>query len=231
MQLPSILKYGKLIKRYKRFLADIELPDKKTLTVHCPNTGSMHGCSAPGSSVVISLSNNPKRKYPWTLELVEVNQTWVGVNTSLTNKLVHEALLNKTIDNFGNLTSIKPEIKVSSKSRLDFLLESDETTTYLEVKNCSMAKEGTALFPDAVTARGTKHIEELMKLKSEGNNAAILFCIQRKDATQFSPASSIDPIYAQTLKKAADRGVMVVAYQAEIKPPSIRIMKQLPVLL
>ena len=129
MLLPNKILQGTLLRRYKRFLADIELPDHQVLTVHCPNSGSMKGCSDPGSPVIISLSSNPKRKYPWTLELVEVNGSWVGVNTSLTNKLVHEALAKGRIDDFGRLDDIKPEIKVSAKSRLDFLLTSGDQKT------------------------------------------------------------------------------------------------------
>lgn len=231
MQLPPIRSNGTLIKRYKRFLADIRLPDENVITVHCPNSGAMLGCSAPGSPVVISRSDNPKRKYPWTLEMVQQNGIWIGVNTSMTNKLVHEALLNGTIANFGQLTAIMPEKKVSQRSRLDFLLTSVQRETYLEVKNCSLAEDGTALFPDAVTARGTKHLQELMELRDKGFAAAVLFCIQRSDADRFSPATDIDPVYAATLCTAAGAGVEVVAYQAEITPTEITIRREVPVVL
>ncbi|MGW8161966.1 MAG: DNA/RNA nuclease SfsA, partial [Desulfobulbales bacterium] len=126
---------GILLKRYKRFLADIQLEDRKVLTVHCPNSGSMKGCSSPGSPVVISRSANVKRKYPWTLEMVCENNVWVGVNTSLTNKLVQEGLENSTINDFGSIDSIVREIKVSPKSRLDFLIQAHGRKIYIEVKN------------------------------------------------------------------------------------------------
>ncbi len=233
MLLPERRTHATLVKRYKRFLADVQLDDGAVLTVHCPNSGSMLGCSKPGLPVVISLSNNQKRKYPWTLELVQVDRHWVGVNTSLTNKLVHEALNNGQIDNFAAISSITPEIKISEKSRLDFMIEhKDKTnTTYLEVKNCSLAQNETALFPDAVTARGTKHLEELIHLLQQGYNAAILFCIQREDVHVFQPAADIDPKYAETLHKAAEAGVKILAYKAHVSPSEIYIQQEVPVIV
>ncbi len=231
MELPLKTTSGTLIQRYKRFLADIRLTDNEVITVHCPNSGSMRGCSQPGSPVLISYSDNKKRKYPWTLEMVQDNGTWIGVNTSMTNKLVHEALANGIIQNFEPITKITPEIKVSSKSRLDFYLESGEQQIYLEVKNCSMAENNVALFPDAVTTRGTKHLEELMQLKQQGYTAAVLFCVQRSDAASFSPAAAIDPVYAQTLSKASKQGVLVLAYQADVSPEEVVIKQELPVQL
>ncbi len=229
MHLPPVRQSGTLIKRYKRFLADISLESGETLTVHCPNSGSMRGCSDPGSPVVISKSDNPKRKYAWTLEMVQKEGIWIGVNTSLTNKLVHEALKNGVIMDFGNILSIRPEIKVSAGSRLDFLLETEHGRTYLEVKNCSMAQNNIALFPDAVTVRGTKHLHELDRLRQEGFNTAVLFCVQRADAGSFTPAKAIDPVYARTLMEVHARGVGAFAYQAEVKPDEIRITTRLPV--
>lgn len=231
MKLPEKTASGTLIKRYKRFLADVCLRDDESITVHCPNSGSMRGCSQPGSPVLISHSTNKKRKYPWTLEMVQDSGIWIGVNTSLTNKLVHEALANGVIQNFGSITKITPEIKVSSKSRLDFYLESGEQQIYLEVKNCSMAENNVALFPDAVTARGTKHLEELIQLKQQGYTAAVLFCVQRGDATSFSPATAIDPVYAQTLYKATREGVIALAYQADLSSSEVVIRREIPVQL
>ncbi|WP_028585665.1 DNA/RNA nuclease SfsA [Desulfogranum mediterraneum] len=229
MQLPPRRSAAILLKRYKRFLADVRLADGRELTIHCPNSGSMRGCSAPGSPVIISHSDNPRRKYAWTLEMIQVDNSWIGVNTSLTNRLVHEALANGTIDDFGTLKSIRAEVKVSTKSRLDFLLEGDRGQSYLEVKNCSLAEEGLALFPDAVTARGTRHLEELITLVGSGYGAAVLFCIQRQDAEAFAPAAAIDPLYAATLSRAAQAGVRVLAYQARVEPEEISIVRHLPV--
>jgi sugar fermentation stimulation protein A len=223
MLLPPICQTGTLIKRYKRFLADITLVDGTELTVHCPNSGAMRGCSAPGSPVVISKSDNPKRKYAWTLEMVQENGIWIGVNTSMTNKLVHEALQNGVIDVFGPITSIQPEIKVSDKSRLDFLLQTESGPVYVEVKNCSLVEDDKAMFPDAVTARGTKHLHELAQLLDKKTRAAVLFCVQRADGCCFTPARHIDPVYAETLAEVQQQGVEVLAYRAEVSPEEIRI--------
>ena len=229
MHLPPIRQSGTLIKRYKRFLADITLKNGETLTVHCPNSGSMRGCSDPGSPVILSKSDNPKRKYAWTLEMVQKEGIWIGVNTGLTNKLVSEALENSVITEFGKILTIRPEIKVSARSRLDFLLETEQARTYLEVKNCSMAHNNIALFPDAVTARGTKHLHELDRLRQEGFNTAVLFCVQRADADSFAPAEGIDPVYAKTLREVHARGVGAFAYRADVGPEEIRITTRLPV--
>lgn len=228
MNLPPIRQQGVLLKRYKRFLADIQLENDKLLTVHCPNSGSMKGCSEPGSPVIISRSDNPKRKYGWTLEQVQDGGVWIGVNTGMTNRIVHEGLANGVITDFGTISGIRPEVKVSAKSRLDFLIETDRGSAYLEVKNCSLAQSGVALFPDAVTARGTKHLEELMALKADGITAAVLFCIQRSDAHSFMPAQTIDPLYTETLLKVHAQGVLVLAYQAEVLPDSVTLTRKIP---
>jgi len=229
MQFKRELQPGSLVRRYKRFLADVQLGNNKIITVHCPNSGSMLGCSEPGSPVMLSRSDNPKRKYPHTLEMLQVGTVWVGVNTALTNRLVREALENGVIKEFGGLDSITQEIKTSDKTRLDFLLEQQGKKIFLEVKNCSLAIDREAMFPDAVTIRGTKHLRELALLKQQGNRAAVLFCVQRGDVDCFVPASHIDPLYAETLVKVAEAGVMVLAYQADVSPTEIRIARKLPV--
>lgn len=231
MKLPPIRQKGILLKRYKRFLADILIENNQTMTVHCPNSGSMLGCSEPGMEVIISKADNPKRKYGWTLEMVRKDNTWIGVNTGMTNKIVHEALQNGTIDDFGKIESIRPEIKVSGKSRLDFFLETENGQVYLEVKNCSLARNLSAMFPDAVTARGTKHLLELDKLRNDNITTAVLFCIQRDDANQFTPAAEIDPLYAKTLKEVQARGVRVLAWQAVTGPEEIFLNNRLPVFI
>ncbi len=218
-----------LVRRYKRFLADVELANGELLTVHCPNSGSMQGCSEAGSPVMISRSDNPGRKYPHTLEMVQAGTVWVGINTSLTNKLVREALEKNVVKELGKLDSIIQEVKTSARTRLDFLLERKGKQIYLEVKNCSLAENMAAMFPDAVTARGTKHLHELVSLKQKGCMAAVLFCVQRGDTDCFMPAYHIDPVYAEALKKVASEGVMVLAYQADVTPREITIVKKLPV--
>ena len=224
MFLPPICRRGILIKRYKRFLADISLADGTELTVHCPNPGAMRGCSAPGSPVVISRSDNPQRKYAWTLEMVQENRVWIGVNTGMTNKLVHEALLNGVIAAFGPVISVQPEVKVSAESRLDFLLHTAAGPVYVEVKNCSLVEEGRAMFPDAVTVRGTRHLHELSRLIDQKTRAAVLFCVQRADGYCFAPARHIDPVYAETLAEVQRQGVQVLAYRAEVTPEEVRIV-------
>jgi len=217
-----------LIKRYKRFLADVKLDDNQVITVHCPNTGTMLSCSTPGSSVCLSTSDNPKRKYPHTLEMVQDNGTWVGVNTSRTNKLVIEAIEDGRILEFSDIDSIKPEVKTSEGSRLDLLIKKDNKSSYVEIKNCSLAIDGCAMFPDAVTVRGTKHLKELIRLKKEGFSSYIFFLVQRMDADKFSPAAHIDKVYTKTLKQAAVSGVDILVYQAEVSPTGIQVVRSLP---
>ncbi len=227
MLLPPVRQPGFLIKRYKRFLADITLADGSELTVHCPNSGSMRGCSAPGSPVILSKSDNKKRKYAWTLEMVQDNGIWIGVNTGMTNKIVREALENGVIDDFGRIESVRPEVKVSAKSRLDFLVQTEHGPLYIEVKNCSLVQENRAMFPDAVTVRGTKHLRELELLHRQGTPAAVLFCVQRSDGECFCPALDIDPVYADTLWEVQARGVQVLAYRATVLPESVTITTKL----
>lgn len=220
---------GILLQRYKRFLADIRLRDGSVLSVHCPNSGSMKGCSTPGSAVVVSRSGNVNRRYPWTLEMVRADNVWVGVNTSLTNKLVREALENRVINDFGTIDSIRGEVGVSAESRLDFLVRAGGRNIYLEVKNCSLAENGVALFPDAVTARGVRHLLELDRLRENGHRAALIFCVQRGDARRFMPATAIDPVYAETLHAMYGKGLTVLAYRAEVQPGRINITEKIPV--
>ncbi len=228
MLLPQIRQQGTLIKRYKRFLADIRLQDGATMTVYCPNTGSMKGCSTPGAAVIISYSDNSNRKYPWTLEMIRENQVWIGVNTGMTNRIIKEALENGTIKDFGKIDSIETEVKVSPRSRLDFRLTTAGGSVYIEVKNCSLAVAETAMFPDAVTVRGTKHLEELLTLYESGHQAAIIFCVQRADCIDFRPAAAIDPVYAATFNRVCRSGVQALVYQAEVTPESVTITNKLP---
>lgn len=225
------LQEATLVRRYKRFLADVLLPDGQTLTVHCPNSGSMLGCDAPGSEVRISTAANPRRKYGHTLEMVRVGKTWVGINTALTNGLVRDALAAGLITEVGLPESIRAEVKTSDHTRLDLLVQTGGGQVFIEVKNCSLAEQGVAMFPDAVTKRGTKHLLELLRLKQSGDDAVVLFCVQRGDAAVFSPARDIDPVYAETLAMVHGQGVLVLAYQAEVSPEGIEVVRPLPVRL
>jgi sugar fermentation stimulation protein A len=229
MRFSPMLQRATLLRRYKRFLADIRLPDGTELTIHCPNTGSMRSCSEPGSPVCFSTSDNPKRKYPHTLELVQSGDTWIGVNTSRTNAIVAEALMEGKISELQEFDELKREVKTSKGSRLDIMLQSGEEKTYIEIKNCSLVEQGCALFPDAVTARGTKHLNELARLAQQGNSAIIFYLIQRSDAERFAPAAAIDSLYAKTLSTVHEQGVKILAYQAEVQPESIEITRRLPV--
>ncbi|HID02469.1 MAG TPA: DNA/RNA nuclease SfsA, partial [Desulfobacterales bacterium] len=220
-----------LIKRYKRFLADVTTDEGKEITVHCPNSGSMRGCSTPGSRVMLSTSPNLKRKYPQTFEMVKEGDTWIGVNTMLTNKIVAEAILEGRIQELQNIDTLTREVVTSKSSRLDLLLERGKEKIYVEIKNCSLVEDGWAMFPDAVTARGTKHLNELASLVEQGHQGIIFFCIQRTDADRFRPAAHIDPLYAETLVEVSKKGVQILAYQAEVLPESIIIQKSIPCFL
>lgn len=231
MLLPRKQLQGVLLRRYKRFLADIRLADGKTLTVHCPNSGSMLGCSDPGSLVVLSRSENPARKYPWTLEMVRRQDFWIGVHTGRTNRLVREGLEQGQIDAFGTIAGIRQEVCVPGGSRLDFLLETASGSLYLEVKHCSLAEDGVALFPDAVTTRGARHMRDLGELAAAGMQAAVLFCVQRTDATRCTVADHIDAAYGQAVRDAAARGVRFLAWQVEVLPQTLRMTRQLPFFL
>lgn len=231
MQFDPPLQPATLIKRYKRFLADVTTDEGDEITVHCPNTGSMRGCSTPGSRVMLSTSANPKRKYPQTLEMVREGDTWIGVNTMLTNKIVAEAILEGRIKELQGVDSITREVTISKSSRLDLLLKRGEEKIYVEIKNCSLVEDGWAMFPDAVTARGAKHLNELASLVEQGDQGVIFFCIQRMDAVRFRPAAHIDPLYAETLAEVSKKGVQILAYQADIGPESITMQKSIPCFL
>lgn len=228
MEFANNLTNGILLKRYRRFLADIRLADGSTITAHCPNTGTMLSCSTPGSPVCLSRSDNPARKYPFTLEMIREGNTWIGVNTARTNGLVVEAIERGQITEFGTVDTMRREVKITDHTRLDLQLMQNGCATYLEIKNCSLAIDGCAMFPDAVTARGTKHLRELTRLSREGVRAGIFFLVQRMDAERFAPAAHIDRVYSQALYEAVAAGVQVLVYQARVSPLGIHIVRPLP---
>jgi len=223
---------GTLIKRYKRFLADVELADGRVITAHTPNTGSMLGCCTPGSRVWLSDSGNPKRKYRLGWELVETEgHTLVGINTSLANTLASEAIEKGVIGELSSYRSFSREVRYGSEnSRIDLLLKSDPDC-YVEVKNVTLAENSIALFPDAVSKRGTRHLRELERVIKNGNRGIILFCVQRMDAGEFRPADSIDPEYGYTLRQAVKNGVEALAYRASINVSSIELDTPIPVVI
>ena len=228
MQFSAPLQPAVLLKRYQRFLADVQCADGQQITVHCPNTGSMLTCSTPGSRVYLSRSNNPARKYPNTLELIEENGTLIGINTSRTNSLVQEAIQNDIIGELDRPTKIQREVRTSAGCRLDLALHFGSALTYVEIKSCTFVDNGIAMFPDAVTTRGHKHLLELADLVDRGHGGAVFFLVQRSDARHFRPASHIDPLYSATLKKVYERGVAILVYQAELTPKEIIVSTPLP---
>lgn len=231
MKLPLLIP-GRLIKRYKRFLADIELEDGSMVTAHCPNSGSMLGCNRPGSPVMLSRSDNPTRKLAYTLELVQVDRWWVGLNTMLPNRLVEEAILNGTITELQGYARLRREVAYGSeRSRIDLLLEGEQGRCYVEVKNVTLVEDDRALFPDAVTERGQKHLRELQEVVQSGHRGVILFTVQRGDGRAVAPADATDPAYGRLLRKAVANGVEPLAYRAMVQPEEIRLTERLPVLL
>ncbi len=231
MKMPYPLYPGILIRRYKRFLADIKLENGETVTAHCPNSGSMKGCNAPGSPVLISRSDNPNRKLKYTWELVKTDGVWAGINTGYPNKIVREAIENAKIAELAEYTGIRPEVKYGRNSRIDLLLQKAGGLCYVEIKNVTLVENGRALFPDAVTTRGQKHLLELMEMVKEGHRAVIFFLVQRSDGLAVSPADQIDPEYGRLLRTAVDAGVEALAYQAKISPEEIAVEQKIPVVL
>ena len=230
MRLPQPLLPGRLLRRYQRFLADIELADGRVVTAHTPNTGSMRQCAVPGNRVLLSVSANPARKLPYTWELVEVEGGWVDVNTQRANRVVEEALRNGAVAGFAG-GAVRAEFPWGN-SRFDFLVERGEERTLLEVKNVTLCcAPGVACFPDAVTERGQKHLRELLRAKGEGWRAAVLFLVQRGAAEAFSPADAIDPEYGRLLRTAVAGGVEALACRTLVTPAEVRIERELPVRL
>lgn len=223
---PPLVK-ATLIRRYQRFLADAELADGTRLTAHCPNTGAMTGCMRPGGDIWLSHSANPKRKYAYTWELAQMPDTLVGINTLNANRLVKLALTQGAIPEINARGTVKPEAKTGA-SRLDFMVSGQNGTAYIEVKNCTLVRDGIAAFPDAVTLRGQKHLQELTVLAQQGHEAVIFYLIQRMDARLFRPAYDIDPDYARLLQAAYAAGVKIVAYDTVIGAHKIILGHSLP---
>jgi len=231
MLLPYDLLPGHLLRRYKRFLADIELADGRAITAHCPNSGSMTGCATPGSPVLLSVSSKPSRKLPYTWELVQADGIWVGINTSLTNRLAREGIENGTVSELSGYDCVRGEVPYGTHSRLDFMLSGERGDCFVEVKNVTLVDGRQALFPDAVTVRGQKHLRDLMEIVATGKRGVIFFVVQRGDAESVSPAEMIDPEYGRLLRTAIESGVEAIAYQAMVSPTEIRLSHCLPVIL
>lgn len=230
MDFPTPLIRGRLIKRYKRFLADVVLEDGTELTAHCPNPGAMLGLNMPGLTVWLSKSPDPKRKLAYTLELVDVDGGLVGINTMHPNRLVAEALAHDAIPELTGYTSHRREVKYGTNSRVDFLLEAEgRPPCWLEIKNCHLMRTpGLAEFPDCVAARSSKHLKELEAMVAAGDRAVALFVVQRMDCTEFAACAELDPVFADALRRSANSGVEVLCYDCHISSQAITVARPLP---
>lgn len=223
-----------LIKRYKRFLADVRLADGTVVTAHCANSGAMTGCAEPGWTVWLDANRNPKAKLNWRWELVDCGTSLIGINTNRANHLVAEAITDGTISELQGYAALKREVKYGLNSRIDILLSDGpdpERLCYTEVKSVTLSAGSEARFPDAVTSRGTKHLLELMDMVAAGHRAVMVFLVQRSDCTRFSPAADIDPLYADTLKKAQKAGVELLCYACDLTEDEIIVKAPLPISL
>ncbi|MCA1797270.1 MAG: DNA/RNA nuclease SfsA [Desulfuromonadaceae bacterium] len=232
MKLP-VMEDGILERRYKRFLADIRLPDGTVITAHTPNTGSMKQCAEPGARVMFSCSDNTQRKYPHTLELIQVEGNWDDINTQRSNRVVEEALAQGVIAGLEGYR-ITPEQRLG-ESRIDFRLEpqhTDDRPVWVEVKNVTyMGTPACACFPDAITKRGQRHLRALHQACARAERGVILFLVQRAEAQVCAPAADIDPDYAHALREVLCYGVEPLAYQTETTPAQTRIVRRLPLIV
>lgn len=220
---------GKLIKRYKRFLADIILDNGEEITAHVPNSGAMTSCIEENCSVWVTHHDNPKRKLKYTLELTKMGENLICTNTGVANKIAIEAIENKTIKELQGYDTLKPEQKYGQNSRIDILLsnENDDKKCYVEIKSVSLKLDNTLAFPDAVTTRGTKHLNELIDMVKEGHRAVMLYIIQRTDNLGFEIAKQIDPKYFEAFENARKLGVEVLVYQSNINLDEINVSKKI----
>jgi sugar fermentation stimulation protein A len=230
LQWPELIP-GKLIRRYKRFLADVLLENDEVVTAHCPNSGSMKACCQSGRPVYLSYHDNPKRKLNYTWELIHMPTSMVGVNTQVPNRLTALAIASGDVLELSGYDCVQREVKAGKNSRIDLFLTSParRRACYVEVKNCTLVADGLATFPDAVTIRGQKHLRELQDLVSKGYRCVMFFLIQRTDAVLFSPADTIDPVYGKMLREAAQKGVELLAYDVAIDLKSIRLNAKIPI--
>ncbi len=220
--------HGTLIRRYKRFLADIKLDNETEVVAHCTNSGSMKSCLENGAEVYLTPVYDAKRRTKFTWEMIKINGDWIGINTGNPNKLAFEAISAGTIPELAGYSTVKREVQFGD-SRFDIFAENDNEKCFIEVKNVTMKEGKYALFPDSVTVRGQKHLKTLMEVKAAGMRAVMLYIIQRSDTEIFAPAIEIDPEYAKALKLAVIAGVEVIAMQAKVTPEKIELVRKLPV--
>lgn len=229
MQFPQPLTRGVLVRRYKRFFADVLLDDGREVTAHVANPGAMLGLKEPGTPVWLSPSTSETRKLAWTWEMAEENGGLVGVNTHHPNRLVAEALAADAIPELAGYDTVRREVRYGEASRIDFLLERPGERLWLEVKNCHFSRApGLAEFPDCVAARSAKHLRELELMVEAGDRTALVFVVQREDCDRFSACRDIDPKFAAALDHAAIAGVEVMVYHCEMSTSAIRIARRIP---
>lgn len=229
MKFPRLVP-GRLVRRYKRFFADVELDDGQVVVSHCANPGSMKTCAEPGARVWLSESDNPKRKLKWTWELLEDGDATVCVNTARANQVIAEAFEDKAIAELAHWDQVVREVKYGQRSRVDFLLSRGDDRCYVEVKSVTLDLGGRiAGFPDSVTERGRRHLEELMAVAEQGHQAVMLFSVNRTQAVAVRPADEIDPAYGDTLRRAADAGVQLLAYRSDVTPSAMTVASSIPV--
>lgn len=226
MQFEKLI-HGKLIKRYKRFLADIILDDDQEITAHVPNSGAMTSCIEPNCDVWVSFHDDVKRKLKYTLELTKIDENLICTNTNVANKIAIEAIKNGTIPELQGYVSLKPEQKYGQNSRIDILLENEKQKCFVEVKSVSLKIDDCLAFPDSVTSRGTKHLNELYDMVQEGHRAVMLYVIQRTDTLPFRLACEIDKKYCEAFNEVTNKGVEVLVYQSSIDLQAINIDKKI----
>ncbi|MGH6895360.1 MAG: DNA/RNA nuclease SfsA [Geminicoccaceae bacterium] len=230
MRWPAPLIPGRLVRRYKRFLADVVLQDGGAITVHCPNPGRMLGLDAPGARVWVSRASNPRRALPFTLELVQANSGLVGINTMHPNRLVEEAIGAGRIAELKGYDVIRREVRYDERCRIDLLLRgAGRPDCFVEVKNVHLKRAGGAEFPDAVTVRGAKHLGALARQVGAGARAVVVYVVQRTDCADFRIAADIDPVYAASFGVALGRGVEAVCYGCEVDLEGVRLRAPLPI--
>lgn len=232
MKFPSPLVEGRLERRYQRFFADVRLPDGSRVTAHCANPGSMKSCWSEQGRVWLSDSNDPRRKLRLTWELSEAGGARIFVNPLAANRVVHEALTRGAVAELRGYQSLRREVRFGAHTRFDFLLERDDARCFVEVKNVTLGLgKGRAAFPDSVTERGARHLQQLIQAVQSGHRAVLLFCVSRSDARSAEPARDIDPNYAHWLTRAHHAGVEVLAYKCRISQHGVWLHRPLPVLL
>jgi len=228
---PPLLK-GTLLRRYKRFIADVKLQNGHVVAAHCPNSGSMEACSEPGRPVYLSRHHkNPKRRLKYTWEIIDMPTSLVGVNTLIPNRLIKVAVEEGIVPELTGYDTIRSEVKYGTNSRIDLLVERNGNRCFVEVKNCTLVTDGTACFPDAVTTRGLKHLVELQEQVRRGHRAVMFYLVQRMDAHVFRPADHIDPDYGRELRRALQNGVEILVYDVKLDLKGISLNQSLPFLM